>query len=71
MNKTKIEWCDFTINPIKGICKNDCWYCYAKKMYKRFGWDTHIRQDYLVFSNMPKKPSRIFVGSTHDLFISK
>ncbi len=68
MNKTKIEWCDFTINPIKGICRNDCWYCYAKRMYKRFGWYEHIRQDYLVFSDMPKKPSRIFIGSTHDIF---
>ena len=43
INKTKIEWCDYTINPIKGICKNNCWYCYAIRMYKRFGWNPKIR----------------------------
>jgi protein gp37 len=35
MNKTKIEWADFTINPMVG-CKHDCWYCYAKKLNDRF-----------------------------------
>ena len=68
MNKTKIEWCDYTINPIKGLCRNDCWYCYAKRMYKRFKWDEHIRPDFSVFDLNLKKPSRIFVGSTHDIF---
>lgn len=70
MNKTKIEWCDFSINPIKGLCKNDCPYCYAKRMYKRFKWDEHIRCDFSVFNDVAKikKPSKIFVGSTHDIF---
>jgi len=68
MNKTKIEWCDYTINPIKGLCRNDCWYCYAKRMYKRFKWDKHIRLDLSVFDLTLKNPSRIFVGSTHDIF---
>ena len=31
MNKTKIEWCDVTINPVMG-CKNNCEYCYAKQL---------------------------------------
>lgn len=70
MNKTKIDWADFSINPIKGICKNDCWYCYAKRMYKRFKWDEHIRQDFSVFVDVAKlkEPSKIFIGSTHDIF---
>ena len=70
MNKTKIEWCDYTINPIKGLCRNDCWYCYAKRMYKRFKWDEHIELDPKVFNDVVKlkEPSRIFVGSTHDIF---
>ena len=39
MNKTKIEWCDMTWNPVTG-CLNDCEYCYARKQVKRFeGWD--------------------------------
>lgn len=38
MNKTKIEWCDITWNPVTG-CLHGCEYCYAKKQTKRFeGW---------------------------------
>ncbi len=71
MNKTKIEWCDYTINPVKGLCPVGCSYCYARAMYKRFHWDTDITPDIYAFEKLPKKPSRIFVGSTIDLFHSK
>lgn len=37
MNKTNIEWCDATWNPIVG-CSNACPYCYAKKINDRFGF---------------------------------
>ena len=37
MNKTKIEWCDYTWNPVVG-CKTGCDYCYAERMNKRFKW---------------------------------
>ena len=33
--KTRIEWCDFTWNPVWG-CLRGCPYCYAKKMAWRF-----------------------------------
>ena len=36
MNKTKIEWCDMTWNPVTG-CFNNCPYCYARKIAYRFG----------------------------------
>jgi len=42
MKKTKIEWCDYSWNPIKGLCPMNCKtpdgkeYCYARKIYKRF-----------------------------------
>lgn len=36
MNKSKIEWCDSTWNPVTG-CLHKCPYCYAKKIAKRFG----------------------------------
>lgn len=36
MNKTKIEWCDATWNPVTG-CLYSCEYCYARKMANRFG----------------------------------
>jgi len=42
MQKTKIEWCDMTWNPVTG-CLHNCEYCYARKIAKRFG--THC--DYL------------------------
>lgn len=36
MNKTGIEWCDATWNPVTG-CQHDCPYCYAERQAKRFG----------------------------------
>jgi protein gp37 len=36
MNKTKIEWCDSTWNPVTG-CLHGCPYCYARKIANRFG----------------------------------
>jgi len=35
MNKTNIEWCDMTWNPITG-CLHDCSYCYARNQARRF-----------------------------------
>lgn len=35
MNKTKIEWCDSTWNPVTG-CLHGCEYCYARKIAERF-----------------------------------
>lgn len=36
MEKTKIEWCDSTWNPVTG-CLHGCEYCYARRIAKRFG----------------------------------
>lgn len=36
MNKTKIEWCDSSWNPVTG-CLHKCEYCYARKIANRFG----------------------------------
>lgn len=39
MEKTKIDWCDSTWNPVTG-CLHGCEYCYARGIAKRFGgWD--------------------------------
>lgn len=35
MNKTKIDWCDMSWNPVTG-CLHGCKYCYAAKIVKRF-----------------------------------
>lgn len=35
MNKSKIEWCDSTWNPVTG-CLHNCDYCYARRIANRF-----------------------------------
>lgn len=35
-DKTKIDWCDMSWNPVTG-CLHDCPYCYAKRVTNRFG----------------------------------
>ena len=37
MQRTKIEWCDSTWNPVTG-CLHECEYCYARKIAHRFGF---------------------------------
>jgi protein gp37 len=67
VNKTKIEWCDFTWNPVVG-CTGDCTYCYARKMAHRFHRDFTPHWVQKNFERpMPKKPSRIFVNSMSDI----
>lgn len=36
MQKSKIEWCDSTWNPVTG-CFHGCKYCYARRIAERFG----------------------------------
>jgi len=45
LNKTRIEWCDFTWNPVTG-CRHGCPYCYARKIASRFGGasETHSNE---------------------------
>jgi len=42
--KNKIGWCDMTWNPVWG-CKNECEYCYARKIAKRF-WKQMLRIEF-------------------------
>ncbi len=35
MNKTRIDWCDSTWNPVTG-CLHGCEYCYARNISERF-----------------------------------
>lgn len=41
MNRSKIEWCDYTWNPITG-CRHNCPYCYARRMTARFAGDVRL-----------------------------
>ena len=36
VDRTKIEWCDSTWNPVTG-CRHGCSYCYARRIATRFG----------------------------------
>jgi len=73
MNKTKIEWTDYTWNPVTG-CLHGCPYCYARKIALRFpkafpkGFNPTLRPDRLGEPHFIKKPSRIFTVSMGDLF---
>jgi len=71
MNKQKkdgnISWTDYTWNPIKGLCPVGCWYCFARRIYKRFKLSPELAH---VQTRLPKKPCKIFVCSTIEIFHS-
>lgn len=58
MNKTKIDWCDSTWNPVTG-CLHGCEYCYARGIANRFGGKglgiTHILNEPFIVKGV-KKP---------------
>jgi protein gp37 len=74
MNKTRIEWADYTWNPIKGVCPVGCWYCYARRIYQRFKLDPKPWLDYyelneaVLYRGRERLGKKIFVCSTFELF---
>lgn len=81
MNKTKIEWADYSWNPIKGLCPEACWYCYARRIYERFDhyifgkdhaagdvWLDRRELDAPLRLRKSPKRRRIFVCSTFEIF---
>ena len=75
MNKTKIEWTDYTWNPISG-CKRGCFYCYARKTAERFrgtkafpnGFEPTFHKEKLKEPFKIRKRSKIFVCSMGEMF---
>jgi len=65
----KIDWTDWSANPISG-CLHGCDYCYMHRMEKRFpgimkpAFHPHRLDDLKKL----KKPSKIFVGSSGDMW---
>lgn len=43
MNKSKIDWTDYSWNPITG-CRHNCPYCYARKQSARFSGDIRLNK---------------------------
>ena len=68
LNKTAIEWCDFSWNPVTG-CKNNCPYCYARARSHRFkkSFEPTFHQDRLGIANTPIG-AKVFVCSMGELF---
>ena len=78
MGTTNIEWCvnedgtkGSSVNPVKGACPMACSYCYARRLYERFGWNPAVRYTPSAVDSVMRrgKPgARVFVGSTMELF---
>jgi len=66
------EWADYNVNCIFG-CYNDCRYCYAKNIAKRFGratdetWKNMRVNLKKVEKDYGKKSGRVMFPSSHDI----
>jgi DNA repair photolyase len=66
------EWADHNVNCIKG-CFNNCRYCYAKLMAKRFGrckeatWKDMVINNSAVEKRYRKYEGRVMFPSSHDI----
>lgn len=78
MNKTKIEWADYTWNPVTGCWgpggsednPRRCFYCYVPPIYRRFkrSFEPTFHPERLSDPGLnAREPRRIFVCSTGDL----
>ena len=79
MNKTKIEWTDWTWNPVTGCLGPGgtpqhpmrCSYCYAERMVNRFpdrDFNPTFHEKRLAEPAQVKHPVKVFVCSMADLF---
>jgi len=77
MNRTGIEWTNWTWNPITG-CLHGCLYCYARKMAMRLRgrcgyrdedpFQPTFHKNRLQEPSQVKKPAKIFTVSMGDMF---
>ena len=70
MNKTKIDWCDSTVNPVVG-CKGNCRYCYAEMLNRRWkfvkNWHCPEYKPERLKKLKSKKPKSVFIDSMSDI----
>ena len=64
MNRSRIEWCDHTWNPISG-CRHGCPYCYARTHVKRFSGD--VRLNMMAKSVLAKDFNKIWHACLVDI----
>lgn len=67
--KGKIDWCDYSWNPISG-CLHGCHYCYMRRMEKRFKgiMSPAYHPARLCQPMLIKRPSLVFTGSSGDMW---
>jgi DNA repair photolyase len=53
MNKTKIEWCDATINPVVG-CLHNCPYCYARRQARRRKNECYLCYEFIPHDHLER-----------------
>ena len=78
-DRSKIEWCDATWNPVTGCTKVSvgCANCYAERITRRFpgrypdGFDVALQPWALDKPRHWRKPRRVFICSMGDLFHAK
>ena len=70
MKKTKIDWCDCTVNPVIG-CPNGCEYCYARRQNDRFhyveDWSKPEFRPHVLKQFKSKKSKSVFIDSMSDV----
>jgi len=70
LKKTKIDWCDCTLNPVVG-CPRGCEYCYARKQNDRFKWVADWTKPQFFPERLEalksKKSKSIFMDSMSDI----
>ena len=69
MKKTKIDWCDSTLNPVVG-CPRGCEYCYGFRVNDRFDLVEDFRKPQVFPERLKQlrgtKPRSIFMNSMSD-----
>lgn len=74
MNKTDIEWTDYTWNPVSGCDKvsQGCKFCYAERVSTRWGKPflgaVKLNPTKLLEPLKKRRPGMVFVNSMSDLF---